>query len=629
MYRSFSPASACGLLLLASFGSAQVASPIPAAATPAAATPAAPVVAVGAPVAVPSSNVAATTPVAAVTAAAVAPTCFSLAGTSVCTPWASFSVATSDGFYTDLASFDQYVRSQFDNSTAYLNSFDGGSCPSYHGGTARYHISLVCGTLVDASTFNGICNAATPAIAASVPRLCKSTGATAITTLQTVLSDPANGCPANSTTTAPAYLPYDTYAGRLISNSNCVAAIPTEWQTCGFWTNDEVAQYCAAGAATATDSCCTAYAARLANQPIVVPTSLVAAGAGTSPVSSSATSPSPGVTASSNSSGTVGASQNAGQGYGAPTTTIIIIACVVAAALAIGIIAAIYYARRRNVSRRAPDGFLQASSASSRDGSLKYNRGADMARAPASFADPATMERNGTINGQQFQQQQYQNQPHQGQTQNVPGGAGAMAAAAMMGVENEKEDVGEPIQIAETMEVLYNYVPNLVDEIYLYVGDPVIVKCKFDDGWGFGFNMTTKQEGSFPLACVAPYNSGANSNAQQQNRAADVPTSTTPSPPMPPSMDEHGWKDTLDSQRRASSLGRLTPLAPSPHAGQHSGPTSPLSRNQEDDNDVEADYSRGLSQAFDGQGDQPTRMAARQTYAPPPQPYHGTYESYR
>jgi hypothetical protein len=37
------------------------------------------------------------------------------------------------------------------------------------------------------------------------------------------------------------------------------------------------------------------------------------------------------------------------------------------------------------------------------------------------------------------------------------------------------------------------------------VGDPVIVKMKFDDGWGYGFNMTTKMEGSFPLACVAPF----------------------------------------------------------------------------------------------------------------------------
>ncbi|KAI9094985.1 hypothetical protein DFS34DRAFT_582584, partial [Phlyctochytrium arcticum] len=75
---------------------------------------------------------------------------------------------------------------------------------------------------------------------------------------------------------------------------------------------------------------------------------------------------------------------------------------------------------------------------------------------------------------------------------------------------SQSRDDDEPMPIAETMEVVYNYVPNLSDEIYLYIGDPVIVKCKFDDGWGYGFNMTTKQEGSFPLACVAPYNSRQN-----------------------------------------------------------------------------------------------------------------------
>nr|KAJ3402555.1 hypothetical protein HK105_004264 [Polyrhizophydium stewartii] len=62
----------------------------------------------------------------------------------------------------------------------------------------------------------------------------------------------------------------------------------------------------------------------------------------------------------------------------------------------------------------------------------------------------------------------------------------------------------EMAQMAETMQVVYDYSPNLFDELELHVGDNVIVKCKFDDGWAFGFNMSTKQEGSFPLACVAP-----------------------------------------------------------------------------------------------------------------------------
>lgn len=54
----------------------------------------------------------------------------------------------------------------------------------------------------------------------------------------------------------------------------------------------------------------------------------------------------------------------------------------------------------------------------------------------------------------------------------------------------------------EIMDVIYEYVPNLFDEIHLSVGDQVLVKIKFDDGWAYGMNMKTKKEGSFPLACV-------------------------------------------------------------------------------------------------------------------------------
>ncbi|KAH9276363.1 hypothetical protein BASA83_001054 [Batrachochytrium salamandrivorans] len=64
-------------------------------------------------------------------------------------------------------------------------------------------------------------------------------------------------------------------------------------------------------------------------------------------------------------------------------------------------------------------------------------------------------------------------------------------------------NIPETVQVAETMQVIYDYAANLFDELELHIGDNVIVKCKFDDGWAFGFNMSTKQEGSFPMACVA------------------------------------------------------------------------------------------------------------------------------
>ncbi|KAJ1334724.1 hypothetical protein BSLG_007879 [Batrachochytrium salamandrivorans] len=54
----------------------------------------------------------------------------------------------------------------------------------------------------------------------------------------------------------------------------------------------------------------------------------------------------------------------------------------------------------------------------------------------------------------------------------------------------------------EVMEVLYDHTPQMLDEIELRYGDQVVIKNKFDDGWAFGYNLVTKQEGSFPMACM-------------------------------------------------------------------------------------------------------------------------------
>ncbi len=99
----------------------------------------------------------------------------------------------------------------------------------------------------------------------------------------------------------------------------------------------------------------------------------------------------------------------------------------------------------------------------------------------------------------------------------------AIAGGAMAAASSSSGNSATGVQISETMQVIYNYVPNLSDEIYLYVNDPVIVKTKFDDGWAFGYNMTTKQEGSFPLACVGPYDkdNGKKTGAPRAGGSAD------------------------------------------------------------------------------------------------------------
>jgi hypothetical protein len=51
-------------------------------------------------------------------------------------------------------------------------------------------------------------------------------------------------------------------------------------------------------------------------------------------------------------------------------------------------------------------------------------------------------------------------------------------------------------------EVQFDYDPELSDELRLFVGDTVLVEEKFDDGWGFGLNLQSNEEGAFPLACL-------------------------------------------------------------------------------------------------------------------------------
>ncbi|KAJ3183799.1 hypothetical protein HDU87_005915 [Geranomyces variabilis] len=677
-------AAVAGLALSSALGAAAQApapGPAPAPAPAAPATPAAP-------------------------AAPAAAGCFSLAGSTACQPWAAYSIQPQAPLYTDLATFQTYIQSMADNSTTYTQTFRTvNQCPGYNGGGLRYHVSFLCGMIVDADTANGFCNtnpAATPP-----PKLCLSSGRAAMDSLSAVLAD-RTVCPVARSMP----LAMTTYQASLVSDTNCVPGILEEWTMCGFWANAATTAYCAAPGRA--DQCCAAYTARLAGTPVVLPTSLTpvapapvasggagapgaslgpAAGTGSttpstpSPASASgAAQPSANPAPGGATAGAQAAQAFASSSYGTPTTPIIIGAAAVALIAILAVIFAVVYARRRR-SGRAPDGFMNASSSSSREGSLKYKQ--NMSGAPRAAITPTysgndrysasnaddSLNRFGNSGETAYGNPNSDRVPLAMASQAAPQSSAAQpmldpsAAAAMLGVEAAKEDVGEPIQIAETMEVMYNYVPNLVDEIYLYIGDPVIVKCKFDDGWGFGFNMTTKQEGSFPLACVAPYNSnrevaapaGEDDGAEEkQQQAAAPPLSLTPLPAL---TDENGWNDTLDSRRRISSLGRVTPLQTtlqprigagagglaeetaldSPHNTATTLQSSPLSTEYTYDGGesshvpaaaehhqapaADRNAPSGAPHEFDGDdANRPHLQTARQTFAQEPQ--IGSYESY-
>jgi len=67
-------------------------------------------------------------------------------------------------------------------------------------------------------------------------------------------------------------------------------------------------------------------------------------------------------------------------------------------------------------------------------------------------------------------------------------------AATCKKEENEEEKEEEE----KLFEVVYNYEPELPDELKLTVGDKIKIKEIYEDGWAYGYNKTTQLFGTFP-----------------------------------------------------------------------------------------------------------------------------------
>ncbi|KAJ3264187.1 Sorbin and SH3 domain-containing protein 2 [Chytriomyces hyalinus] len=97
--------------------------------------------------------------------------------------------------------------------------------------------------------------------------------------------------------------------------------------------------------------------------------------------------------------------------------------------------------------------------------------------------------------------------------------------------KNRQSSIYESQSLANGSErVVYDFVPERPDEIKLRVGDEVVVNQEFDDGWAFGVNITTNEEGNFPLDCLSSYTepqaSVASSKKPKQRVSSIYETST-------------------------------------------------------------------------------------------------------
>ncbi|KAJ3098470.1 hypothetical protein HDU97_003969 [Phlyctochytrium planicorne] len=427
--------------------------------------------------------------------------CLSLSGSKLCSSWEKFSIfldpSANNRPFSTVEQLDSYLSGLVTDLTGFQNSY---GCPGYTEFSLRYEVSTFCGYYVQVGTSQE-CNPP-----GGPPTLCKTTGNGFLDTYKNIfgntticLANPSSDQQKERNTILDNF---GRFVDSLTDSSTCVANVPSEAVNCGFGDSNQLAiNFCNA----TPQSCCRA-----------VSGVTLSASTATDPATSTTTIASktvdittqPPTTTTSDTSPTQSSTNSEDQIFGI-NKTIVIGGGIGLGVLIIGVVVGFILCciRRGRKSAKPIQPGANAGYVGSPNGSF---RNPDLGYASQDpYGGPKLQ--GGQQQMASLNQVEINSGPSMMETvapvvQNAGAGSGAGAALAVASAAGSAPAGVAPNQVAETMEAIFNYVPNLSDEIYLYVGDPVIVKCQFDDGWGYGFNMTTKQEGTFPIACVAPYN---------------------------------------------------------------------------------------------------------------------------
>lgn len=452
----------------------------------------------------------ATLPVSIVNAQAAVPAgCFSLASSKMCAELSSFNVQVSSGsgLFNDLASFDAFIGSQADQNPGNIQDFKSRfDCPGYNGTSQRYHLSILCGIYVDVSSSCNPPNTIAP--------LCKDSTTAYLNSLTAIFADTnqCNQAPGqDSSLMRSETIATATYFDKRLGNAaGCIQAVAASGENvqCGFHGNAQAIQLCNGSRSACCNSVQGVFNGTTTSSSVVASGSssatMTATDLSTSLSTNSSTTDT--ATASSVSSSTDGENtdtatdtiftqveQNEGNSDDvfllglSKTVFIAIFASAGAVVLLLLIIIICCCCRRKRREERSP--------------SRNAKNGANLTSVdnPFKFQSP----RAG-----------YSDMPRSNSPTKPPN---AVANAGNLASTQRQE--------VETMEAIFNFVPDMDDEIHLYIGDSVIVRAKFDDGWGYGYNLSTKKEGTFPLACVAPYDALVDPERRAASRNTNSPNS--------------------------------------------------------------------------------------------------------
>ncbi|KAJ3181127.1 hypothetical protein HDU85_003832 [Gaertneriomyces sp. JEL0708] len=185
------------------------------------------------------------------------PPCFSLKGSQTCPDLQSFYVRSVSDF-NSVASFDSYMRSQFDNTTAYRQAFQSGfGCPGWDGSQQRFHISTTCFYFVQV----GECPENPP-----VTPMCKTECDAFINSMQTIFQN-TTFCPtagvsqqvlqARQASVSPTGNAFADFCSKRSDAQPCARGLEFEFNQCGFFNAADNAAFCA-NPANSKQECCTA-----------------------------------------------------------------------------------------------------------------------------------------------------------------------------------------------------------------------------------------------------------------------------------------------------------------------------------------------------------------------------------
>ncbi|TPX52859.1 hypothetical protein CcCBS67573_g09788, partial [Chytriomyces confervae] len=401
--------------------------------------------------------------------------CFPLRGSTQCPDFAGFNAWVGAGSIpgNSIASLDQFITIQTDVTGGFGTAFSDPAiynCPGWDRTGLRYTLATYCAYLVAAGFSNTDPATGQPCNGPSqgaIP-LCQSSMTAFVASFNTITSNP-NFCPSGANAIVSNYLAAYSEIQNLSTASTCVVGeTAAEKANCGFISSAEATTFCA----TSTDACCAAGGFKANPQPTT-------AAAVAPPAANTGASPPPAAASSSsgsNSGSTSNSNTNAGSSgssFFSGSMLYIVAGGGVALLLIIGALVFCFCRKKKVQQEPEPYGMndMGGKTAKRNDSAQRLQPAPLGQGGQSNFND---RNGGGSSNGRGAGGGGYNNGPPPSMPQTSP-------------------------KPKDTYTALFNFTPQQKDELQTLYGDKIVLKKEFDDGWGYGINLRTKKEGSFPL----------------------------------------------------------------------------------------------------------------------------------